>query len=941
LLFGGLILSAQPADAADAKQKDSYYNYRPAFAMDPQEPKKPDPTKDPRKDPMWRLGRDTWIHWTWGNQKIIRQASVIGGNLAVPVSVDMFRILDSRKRGTRFRDLGLINEPNCEENDDPSQTYGLYLDKFNGDPYYPVKYGLKSGKSDSGYADGEELYYPEATKVPVDPRHYGYPTGIVGLRLFKNPLFDDAAKAKWDVVEYFKNPGKMEPPYLVGFSCGFCHVSFNPNNPPADPENPRWENLAANIGNQYLREGEIFFGKGRVVFGDKHPDPAAPGDPYKTSGLSEQDFLYHYAVTQQPGTSETSRFSYDFINNPNTMNPLFGLRYRPTFKETTPWGTKPKDVMHILKDGADSIGIEGALLRVPINIGCEGNYWIDRLFAPLVGRDQRPFRIAEVLSGVPDDKREDLKKRVMELLSLDLDKVPRARAAELQARYRSPYGQEAFGQDWLEAWRRLDSLKVYLSSYEPAHLKDAAKAGNPADADAAKAAVAEDTVLPPWNKTRKQLKTRGAAVFVDNCARCHISIDPDKRPTSGLAADWQATRKDVVLSPDFPVGNFLSDDERCSVTLVQTNMARALATNAVDHDVWAEFSSQEYKALERLAPETPLVLHVPVFQDLRFPRSLWESIRVEFDPPGGGRGYYRTPSLISMWSSAPYLHNNSVGDYVVLKNGKREFFPNDGRRIGERHDDGTWEDYTIDYSVEGRLMMFEDGMNKLLYPERRKPWVKRTSSECALVPDLAETTRQVVAGVAHEVLKGQLQLWMRENQFVPAQIDEVVRTVDGAVDRAIRDAVKDGEPALAAGRAAVHAAARAHADRFFDRAFDEIKGSLGDKLGVRKLPLEELKQSLRRQFLERVDRLGQDVQEAMMLKVPAGTPVNLYLNLGRGRLPDAILASARLRQDPRALAKALLEMSTCPDLVENHGHRYGAELSDEDKAALIEFVKTF
>jgi hypothetical protein len=296
-----------------------------------------------------------------------------------------------------------------------------------------------------------------------------------------------------------------------------------------------------------------------------------------------------------------------------------------------------------------------------------------------------------------------------------------------------------------------------------------------------------------------------------------------------------------------------------------------------------------------------------------------------------------------MWSSAPYLHNNSVGDYVVLKNGKRKYFPNDGSRIGERHDDGTWEDYTIDYSVEGRLMMFEDGMNKLLNPERRRPWMKRTSSESALVPDLADTARQVVAGVVHEILREQLKLWMRENQFVPAQIHdhEVVRTVDATVDRVIRDAVKDGEPTLAVGRAAVHAAARSHADRFFDRAFDDVKGSLGEKLGLRKLPLDELKQSLRRQFLERVDRLGQDLQQAMMLKVPAGTPVNLYLNLGRGRLPDAILASAQLGHDPRALAKALLEMSTCPDLVENHGHRYGAELSDYDKAALIEFVKTF
>jgi len=32
--------------------------------------------------------------------------------------------------------------------------------------------------------------------------------------------------------------------------------------------------------------------------------------------------------------------------------------------------------------------------------------------------------------------------------------------------------------------------------------------------------------------------------------------------------------------------------------------------------------------------------------------------------PGGGPGYYRTPSLISCWSSAPFLHNNTLGKFT-------------------------------------------------------------------------------------------------------------------------------------------------------------------------------------------------------------------------------------------------------------------------------------
>src|SRR5262249_34548972 len=161
--------------------------------------------------------RDTWIHWTWGNQKVIRRAAILAGNLPVPISIDLFRLLDSRKRSTRFRDLGLINEPNCESNPQPDQ-YGLYLDKFNGDPYgyYPVseedqKNDRSAYPSASGPAVGQyplRYSYLDDDKVrhytkAVDNRHYGRPTGVVGLRLFDNPAFDKAAKARWNVNEYF------------------------------------------------------------------------------------------------------------------------------------------------------------------------------------------------------------------------------------------------------------------------------------------------------------------------------------------------------------------------------------------------------------------------------------------------------------------------------------------------------------------------------------------------------------------------------------------------------------------------------------------------------------------------------------------------------------------------------------------------------------------
>src|SRR5437764_343985 len=89
----------RPAEGGAGKV-DSYYYYGPnGLWKHWHDPKNED-------GPTQRLGRDTWIHWTWGNQKVIRRAAVLAGHLPVPVSLDLFRLLDSRKRPTRFRDLG-------------------------------------------------------------------------------------------------------------------------------------------------------------------------------------------------------------------------------------------------------------------------------------------------------------------------------------------------------------------------------------------------------------------------------------------------------------------------------------------------------------------------------------------------------------------------------------------------------------------------------------------------------------------------------------------------------------------------------------------------------------------------------------------------------------------------------------------------------------------
>ena len=87
---------------------------------------------------------------------------------------------------------------------------------------------------------------------------------------------------------------------------------------------------------------------------------------------------------------------------------------------------------------------------------------------------------------------------------------------------------------------------------------------------------------------------------------------------------------------DFLENNFLSSDERVSVSEVGTNIMRAMATNAIQDHVWQEFSSQSYKQLPAAGKLTDL------YNPIRPRRP------IDYQPPAGGRGYYRVPTLAGL-----------------------------------------------------------------------------------------------------------------------------------------------------------------------------------------------------------------------------------------------------------------------------------------------------
>src|SRR6202035_1414162 len=149
--------------------------------------------------PQQIAGRNTWLMWSGGNDKFWdgMTATTFGG-------FDLLKIVSSHPglkfdRDSRWSYLGLVNEPCFDKATGPDPDhFGLWLDKRRADcPADPFadasKYpGVKLGARGDGV-------------VPVGS-YYGEPTGIVGLRLFPNPAFDETARKNWDPDRYYTDP---------------------------------------------------------------------------------------------------------------------------------------------------------------------------------------------------------------------------------------------------------------------------------------------------------------------------------------------------------------------------------------------------------------------------------------------------------------------------------------------------------------------------------------------------------------------------------------------------------------------------------------------------------------------------------------------------------------------------------------------------------------
>jgi len=752
-------------------------------------------------------GRNTWIVWTAGNDRLWDKMS------AASVGVlDFVKTISSHpslrgNRDNRWDFYGLVNEPCFEKATGPDPNrFGLWLDKrsancpadpFENEQKYPgVKYGAR-GKN-----------------IPAGS-YYGYATGVVGLRLFPNPDFDEAAQKKWNAEKYYTDPSYYNSkdlirPYRVGMSCGFCHVGPNPVNPPADRNHPKWENLSSNVGAQYFWTDRIFF------WAD---------DP--------QNFAFQLFHTYRPGTLDTSLISTDNINNPRTMNAVYQLL--PRLLEAKRWGREtlaggglnnkqvndylkdgplaqlfqaPDTVWtpRVLKDGADSVGVMGALNRVYLNIGTFSEEWLLHFNALVGGKPVSPIEISV-------------------------------------ARNNSPYFVATEAQTFATA-------QFFLKTTEPHLLKDAPGGDKYLTKD-------------------KALLNRGKIVFAENCARCHSSklpqqaagLDPNGCAGKDYLGCWErywawtqtdefrSKMREIVLADDFLKDNYLSAEFRVPVTLLRTNACSPLATNGIGGNIWDNFTSQSYKDLPSVGEIT---WYHPVTGEAR-----------QYKMPAGGRGYTRPPSLVSVWSTAPFLLNNSVGPFEA------------------------------DPSVDGRMRSFQASIEQMLWPEKRQHDAKLG----AKIPGTIDrTTTRSFVKISGGYLPDALQSFLGLGEhFAPRWFGE------GGIELG---PIPAGTPV----------------------------GLLANLNPLSEDPDKARQLEHAAQLLKLVNTLNGDLKK-----------------LGKDASDEQAAAAFANSIDP------LLNLSKCPDLIVNRGHYFGTDflepgekpgvrqpgLSDADKRALIEFLKTF
>ncbi|HRH92248.1 MAG TPA: hypothetical protein PLW01_10065, partial [Agitococcus sp.] len=507
-------------------------------------------------------------------------------------------------------------------------------------------------------------------------------SGVLGYRkYYADPIKDASGKVVYDpqTAPYSETEIKENKRYVIGHPCVQCHVGFDPTNPPKNPNEPKWENLSATIGNQHIRQPLAFF-----------------------QGAPSNHLANQAVMAGRLGTIDTSIVANDWQHNPGTQNNIMDFHNKRLFehvmKDPVTGIVKTAMTRHVLKGGEDSVGEHLALIRVYVNIGmCTEECWTPNFPYPgqFFGRGtkQSPMRIMQCANkcdawNYADSKMDDLAAFLITggptyLLAAKDDKDNTAGLNYVDLKV-VPKGREVFARE---------CASCHSSKFAPENIR--------ADKDAL-AKFYEGHIFGKedyWRYEIGQEKQKDASFMAKYFVKdLKGQLRPKQFADKGIfGQDW------------------LGNDERIPFNIVGTNMCRALHDNHSKGHIWEEFSSETYK--EWASPGSVKQVFnrvIPLIGGMPFGERKID----------GGSGYLRNISLLSVWATAPFLHNNAIGEVTFLPDG------------------------SPDYTLSGRIKQFEMAFDELMMSDDPKVSPSRPQKITGLTEDFMSSGREDAQGLA-------------------------------------------------------------------------------------------------------------------------------------------------------------------------------------------------
>ena len=627
--------------------------------------------------PSERAGCQIWFYAAADNDRF--HTYVFQQRLGV--MIDWYRVLNTKERGDRFKAWGLINDPGCcvpGSKDCQAKSY----DETYGFDWCPGDEELLKFVGETGYRDPacnfadapwEAAGHGGSTDNREDPcsLRFGTSSGAMGLRKFPNPRFDaeawktlNGSLGSWEAFGKYLSDDDKAPDYRKN------HLIDGSVEPPFL--------IGMACGTCHISHDPL----------NPPKDPSNPkpenikgllGAQYSRlsevlgSGMSPHSLEWQMFAHARPGTVDTSAVPNDQVTNPGTMNALMNLERRPVFEETVvKWrrtGSCPDDA---------------SFQDCWCEPGKPGKCW--------EYGEKLEKEIHHILKGGEDSTGalEAIQRVYINIGSCSeqcwVNHITDLRQADPEHR---GFGQTPF--DVGQCRRDCSSFRAIEDRLQ--NVADFLFSARATDLHVARGLPNRAALVRQLDREYGQgAVERGRQKFGERCARCHST---QTGPVESRDY-WAMAPSEYDGKPPIRV-DWLGNDERTPVTEVGTNRSRSLHSNHMKGHIWQMYGSEDLRA-------NADILDVP-------------------EASGGGRGYYRNISLISLWATAPFLHNNAIGPEVCGNpaNKRNDFYHSPYvDENGEPIDNPPpcWE---YDPSVAGRYKLYKASMDMLLNPDKRIP----------------------------------------------------------------------------------------------------------------------------------------------------------------------------------------------------------------------------